>query len=460
MMIKDILAQMQPPARPARTGGKAGLREEREVSAEPKGPADFEALVREIKDKVEKRGSPVPDVMDAYAREETSEKNVADPVPAITVQAVLALDPFFSRQAETTGSRQAEAIGLSEDAGPFTPAPEGKSVRVDRSKEVPTTAPIDGDAVDTKADPKKAAEKNALPTAAPAFPVSEPVAKQRDSAPAAKQRESASATSPVKDEGSVPAPKAEPALRQGRRDDKLEPPTQPDISASPARSVDTPDGKRSVDTGNGERSVDAGNGDRMVPNTPSVSSGVNAPAAPAPAAAVPARPAVHLAGVEIISERSNGVAKTLSIRLQPEELGTVTARLRLVPEGMQVELIADRRETAERLAADREMLGKALQSAGLSDNAVVAVTVTERVSSSTANLAGGQPGQQGFTPQGQSDGGAGGRNGAQMHGQMQEESNGGNRGRRDGRMEPEQQGISSAPAEMPSNRRLSRGLVV
>ena len=96
----------------------------------------------------------------------------------------------------------------------------------------------------------------------------------------------------------------------------------------------------------------------------------------------------HVTDVQIISERSFGVAKTLHIRLEPVELGTVMARMRIVPEGMQIELTADRRETAELLARDKEALGRALHLAGLGDDRIVAVSIADR--NATANQAGNQ----------------------------------------------------------------------
>lgn len=412
MTIKDILPQMQPPAR---TGGKPALQEGQENGAEPKElVADFEALVREMSGKAEKRDSRISEVRDVDPDEEKSDRKETDPLSALAAQAMLVFDPVFARQAE--------GVVLSEDAGSFAVAPKGKSVRADGGEEVQADAPIDGETVDRKGEKPATKEAASVAERTPGFPA----AVKEDA------RQGDTAIAPVGDgEGATSLPKPEAVSSKAEANGRPEASSQPDIPAA--------------------RGEAPANGDRMQANTPSVGGGVNMPAAPAAPAAKPVRQVMHITGVEVISERSNGAVKTLSIRLQPEDLGTVTARLRLVPEGMQVELIADRRETAERLATDRDMLGKALQSAGLSDNAVVAITVSERAS---PNMAGGQTGQQNLPAQDQS----GGRSGQPS--QMQGEGNG-NRGEQRGNwMEQEQQGGSLAAVDAPQSRRLSRGLVV
>ncbi|MGH6761705.1 MAG: flagellar hook-length control protein FliK [Phyllobacterium sp.] len=136
---------------------------------------------------------------------------------------------------------------------------------------------------------------------------------------------------------------------------------------------------------------------------PPASSGQASPAVPVLqqagqlASAATARPTetqpgfrLQVSDVQILSERSFGVAKTLHIRLEPIELGTVMARMRIVPEGMQIELTAERRETAELLARDKEALGRALHLAGLGDDKVVAISIADRNGSATSNQASNQ----------------------------------------------------------------------
>ena len=87
---------------------------------------------------------------------------------------------------------------------------------------------------------------------------------------------------------------------------------------------------------------------------------------------------------------ASGAARTLVVQLQPIELGTVTARLRLTPEGMHIQLMAENQAMAEHLAKDHDMLGKALQRAGVADDASsVTISVIDRSSaaSSTADRA-------------------------------------------------------------------------
>jgi chemotaxis protein MotD len=99
---------------------------------------------------------------------------------------------------------------------------------------------------------------------------------------------------------------------------------------------------------------------------------VKAPAPAAPTAAA------RIADIQVLSERSFGAVKTLQIRLNPVELGAVTARIRLVADSVEVHLVADKAHAAEALAADRSMIEKALKVAGITDDTKISVTVTER----------------------------------------------------------------------------------
>lgn len=125
--------------------------------------------------------------------------------------------------------------------------------------------------------------------------------------------------------------------------------------------------------------------------TPPVSAQAETRLATVPVAVTPqpaSRPQVT--AVQILSDRTTGAARTLVVQLQPIELGTVTARLRLTPEGMHIQLTAETKAMAEHLAKDHDALGKALQRAGVADDAsLVTISVVDR-SSAISNTAAGQ----------------------------------------------------------------------
>ena len=96
------------------------------------------------------------------------------------------------------------------------------------------------------------------------------------------------------------------------------------------------------------------------------------------AATTPSQAAARIADIQVVSERSFGTVKTLQIRLDPVELGAVTARIRVASEGIEVHLVAEKTHAAEALAADRSMIEKALKAAGIADDAKISVTVADR----------------------------------------------------------------------------------
>lgn len=170
-----------------------------------------------------------------------------------------------------------------------------------------------------------------------------------------------------------------------------------------------------------------------------------ADAAPAPQS----RPAIT--DVQIISDHSTSAARTLVIQLQPVELGTVTARLRLTGDGMHIQLMAESKAAAEHLARDHEALGKALQRAGVADDAsAVTISVIDR----SAAVANTQSGQQAMTGQDQQPGSRG-------------QANTGSQGTQGDRSSGQQHFGDSRPdesddktAKSVADRNLSRGLVV
>ncbi len=124
------------------------------------------------------------------------------------------------------------------------------------------------------------------------------------------------------------------------------------------------------------------------------------------AATTPSQAAARIADIQVVSERSFGTVKTLQIRLDPVELGAVTARIRVASEGIEVHLVAEKTHAAEALAADRSMIEKALKAAGIADDAKISVTVADRNAAGAVQQAqasqnagqqqasGQQPGQQ------------------------------------------------------------------
>ncbi|PRD42664.1 hypothetical protein C5748_14650 [Phyllobacterium phragmitis] len=444
MTIKDALAQAVYPS--ARATHAQALRSKSapfsvgEDAADMKSAAaNFETLVKEFGEsggKAEKRSSRTSNAEDPDAEQEKDNAMPAAKEPGsiatMTAQAMLAFDPLRIKQAETASAAGSKAGGSGADTEEIGKQGAGlSSIFAETQFDENGNMEVDGPKTDGNAP------KQTIPPADPA------ATRQKLDRPASDviAKPNADNTTPVANDGKSSLSAGGGEIRnQETTDNDPKTSTQPDVNGTAK-----------------PRSSDAPNAGAVLPNTQSRAAGASNPAGSTNVAAPSTRPAIHIAEVQIVSERSYGVAKVLNIRLEPIELGTVTARLRLVPNGMQVELVADRRETAERLSADRDLLGKALQSAGLSDHAVVAITVTERGGTSTANATGGQTGQQNFAAQDQS----GGRNGGQPHTHMQGEGNG-NRDQR-GAWTPDEQAQGSAPpspADARGDRRLSRDIIV
>ncbi|MBD7989862.1 flagellar hook-length control protein FliK [Ochrobactrum sp. Sa2BUA5] len=184
--------------------------------------------------------------------------------------------------------------------------------------------------------------------------------------------------------------------------------------------------------------------------------------------------AARIADIQIVSERSFGAVKTLQIRLDPVELGAVTARIRLVADNsVEVHLVADKAHGAEALAADRSMIEKALKAAGIADDAKISVTVTERgavsaVQHSAASQSAGHQ-QAGTQQQGQQSpdmqNGSDGRGNAQGQSQAQFMGGEGRQNGESGQAERSQMGtrVSGEVSEREVSGGLggrNRGLVV
>ncbi|MGH6859052.1 MAG: flagellar hook-length control protein FliK [Phyllobacterium sp.] len=160
-----------------------------------------------------------------------------------------------------------------------------------------------------------------------------------------------------------------------------------------------------------------------------------------------------IADVQVVSDRGRDAARVLIIQLQPIELGTVTARLQLKPGGMHIRLTAESSAAAEHLARDHELLGKALQRAGIGDDtSTITISIVDRSGPSgtvhTSPQTGGTQDQQ-----------AGARSDSQAQSNSGEPSKGRSADQhRFGEVTPDEQGDKTAKTE-PENGR-SRGLVV
>lgn len=193
----------------------------------------------------------------------------------------------------------------------------------------------------------------------------------------------------------------------------------------------------------GGSSGDGGNGTERMSAQPQQPASRGSVLVEAKPAIVASQASVRINDIQIISERSFGAVKTLQIRLDPVELGAVTARIRVVADTIEVHLIADKAHGAEALTADRSMIEKALKVAGVTEDSKITVTVTERgavnAQQSTSSQSAGQQqagqqqqGQQGFGMQNGTDG----RNGSQGQAQFM-----GGEGRQNGQSAQTQQGF-------------------
>lgn len=117
----------------------------------------------------------------------------------------------------------------------------------------------------------------------------------------------------------------------------------------------------------------------------------------------------RITDVEVIQSKPVGQIRLLRIKLNPESLGMVEARLRKTNEGLHIELHAERQETARLLAADHHMLGKALEKSGITDDGRLTIMVVDRSTQSV------QQGQSSNSGQGASQE----NNGQSFNGQRQ-----------------------------------------
>lgn len=74
--------------------------------------------------------------------------------------------------------------------------------------------------------------------------------------------------------------------------------------------------------------------------------------------------------------RHSGPLKVLHVKLEPEDLGAVVLKMRLVDKTLELEVVASRQETADLLAKDRDMLTRALRGSGYTADVVAITTST------------------------------------------------------------------------------------
>lgn len=108
-----------------------------------------------------------------------------------------------------------------------------------------------------------------------------------------------------------------------------------------------------------------------------------------------------------LHKASDGPLKILHIKLEPNDLGEVSVKMRLVGDSLEIRLEASRAETADLLTRDKDMLHRLLRTSGYSPDVVTIQAVGDTASSQSSN---GQAGQ---------NGGASAHNPAPSHGGAQ-----------------------------------------
>lgn len=133
----------------------------------------------------------------------------------------------------------------------------------------------------------------------------------------------------------------------------------------------------------------------------------------------------RIADIEVTQNKQVGDMRVLHIKLNPDDLGAVDARLRMTNNGLHIELHAERQETARLLAGDHQMLSKALEKSGFNDDGRLSIAIIDKspqaVQQAQASNSGQGAGQdnsgQNFNGQRQSFGqnGQGGQNGSRQN---------------------------------------------
>lgn len=234
----------------------------------------------------------------------------------------------------------------------------------------------------------------------------------------------------------------------GRESDEIRNPVKPDRRAAPSQPAAAPQ--------------QAATPDRIDVQPPLTAARNSSTAELKTTGLTPPQATVRIADVEIVSERSFGTVKTLQIRLDPAELGTVTARIRVASDGVEVHLVADKTHAAEALIADRSMIEKALRTVAISDDAKISVTVADRNAPTTVqNMQAPQNGGQNMGQQQGFDG----RNGSGAQAQFTDGSWSGE-GRQNGESgqaggeRPQMRGARESGSDVSGNAGRRHGLVV
>lgn len=76
------------------------------------------------------------------------------------------------------------------------------------------------------------------------------------------------------------------------------------------------------------------------------------------------------------TRHSSGPLKVLHVKLEPEDLGAVVLKMRLVDKSLELEVIASRQETADLLAKDRDTLTRVLRGSGYTTDVIAISTST------------------------------------------------------------------------------------
>lgn len=76
------------------------------------------------------------------------------------------------------------------------------------------------------------------------------------------------------------------------------------------------------------------------------------------------------------SRHASGPLKVLHLKLEPEDLGAVVLKMRLVDKSLELEVVASRQETADLLAKDRDTLTRVLRGSGYTADVIAISTST------------------------------------------------------------------------------------
>lgn len=225
------------------------------------------------------------------------------------------------------------------------------------------------------------------------------------------------------------------------------------LTSAAAPTTTAPAPARTLRNGEGTASPS-----RSAALAPTASDGIaqrtpQAAAVPVPVATTTQFATTLAAAVEMVPETSRpetpatverpGLLRSISIRLQPLELGMVTAHLRLDGQQLQVEVRVETQQALERLSVERDTITRALRGLGFEVEQVVIQTSQSQPQATARDAAGADPwsgqaarqereGLAGSGPGSRDQGGqerqgAGGREGIAHASEMDRTSTGGTR---------------------------------